>query len=273
MGPLVLEFPQWQGSSFGEPRRLVGGSAALAAHVPPGADRVRVAVSDEPGMPGLVANLAAARAALSGLGDRPTVTLGGECGIEVAPVEAAISRYGENLAVVWFDAHGDLNTEESSPSGAFHGMALRALLGEGPARLRPEVTLDVERVVLVGVRSLDDPEREFIDKRGVRLVPVADLADPAVLVAAVEQTGAEAVYVHLDLDVLEPSAFGGLGFPEPGGLLPEAVAAAVGALAARFRIVGLAITEYYPLPEEQGSDAVGREVLATLVPDLLRVVS
>jgi arginase len=49
------------------------------------------------------------------------------------PVSAALARHGDGLAVVWFDAHGDLNTPESSPSGAFHGMVLRTLLGQGPA--------------------------------------------------------------------------------------------------------------------------------------------
>jgi very-short-patch-repair endonuclease len=147
----VLEIGQWQGSGSPTARRLGAGAAELAALVPAN-KRVRVPVSDKST---LSENLVMTRAAL---GDRPDVVVGGDCGVEVAPIEAALAAYGDGLVVVWFDAHGDLNTAESSPSGAFHGMVLRTLLGSDFPEISPLRTLHPGQVVLAGVRALDPAE-------------------------------------------------------------------------------------------------------------------
>jgi very-short-patch-repair endonuclease len=240
----VLEVAQWQGSGSPTAIRLVDGAAALAGLIP--ADRrVRVPV------PGSLAdNLAAVRAAVT---EPPMVTVGGDCGVELAPVEAALERHGDGLVVVWFDAHGDLNTPESSASGAFHGMVLRTLLGEGPADLKPRRTLRPAQVVLAGVRALDPAEKDYIADNAI---PVASLEE---LPAAVAAAGARAVYLHIDLDVLDPSTFSSVGSPAPGGVTPGQLAAAIRALTERFPLAGLGITEYEP------ADPADREVLAALV--------
>ncbi|MET0416716.1 MAG: arginase family protein, partial [Actinoplanes sp.] len=243
----VLEIPQWQGSGSPTARRLAEGAAELAALVP--ADRrVRVPVTES-----LADNLAAIRAAHPG---SPVVTVGGDCGVEVAPIEAALAEHGDGLTVVWFDAHGDLNTPASSPSGAFHGMVLRTLLGDGPDDLRPRRTLTPSQVVLAGVRALDPAEKEYVQETGMAHVEVAALAS---LPAVVEATGARAVYIHIDLDVLDPADFASVGAPEPAGVSPDRLAAAVRGLTDRFPLAGLAITEYEPSRPED------REVLAGLV--------
>jgi arginase family enzyme len=213
----------------------------------PGDRHVRVPIADD-----LSANLDAARAI--GFDDR-TVTVGGDCGVELAPIEAALAAHGDGLAVVWFDAHGDLNTPGSSPSGAFHGMVLRTLLGdEGP--LSPQAKLRPSQVVLAGVRALDPPEKQYVAEHDIALVPPGELADLPTVVAA---AGARAVYVHIDLDVLDPSAFSSVGCPEPGGVTPAALAAAVRSLTDRFPLAGLGITEYEP------SDDRDRDTLRALV--------
>jgi len=253
----VLEVGQWQGSGSPTARRLVAGAAELAALVP--ADkRVRVPVPDEPPSIELLArNLAAIRSAIT---DPPVVTVGGDCGVEVAPIEAALAEHGDGLVVVWFDAHGDLNTPESSPSGAFHGMVLRTLLGDGPAELRPRQTLRPDRVVLAGVRALDPAEKEYADAAGIARVEPAALAT---LPEAVAAAGAKAVYLHIDLDVLDPERFSSVGAPEPEGVTPEQLVAAVRALSERFPVAGLGITEY------ESGRAADRAVLAELIPALL----
>lgn len=183
------------------------------------------------------------RAALAETGS-PTVVTGGDCGVELEPVAAASARHGDALAVVWFDAHGDLNTPEGSPSGAFHGMVLRTLLGEGPAELVPSRPLHPGQVVLAGARALDPDERAFISANGIARVAVPDIDG---LVETVAATGASAVYVHVDLDVLDPGSFRSLNCPEPGGLTPEALAGAVRAVTGRFVLAGLGVTEYAPV--------------------------
>lgn len=259
----VWQVPQWEGSGSRRPHRLRSGAAELASHFP-AAQRIRVDTADRTtakrdgvaSLDTLVANLAAIRAAIADAGGNgPLVVVGGDCGVDIAPVERALAAHAGGLAVVWFDAHGDLNTPASSPSGAFHGMVLRTLLGDGPRQLVPSATLRPEQVVLAGVRALDPGEEEFIATHAIRHVAPADLADPSVLVAEVAATGADAIHLHIDLDVLDPAVFGAVGTPEPDGLTLDELVNAVRALAARFVVAGLSVCEY---------EADGSPVQATL---------
>src|ERR671932_1213158 len=134
----------------------------------------------------------------SDLLERPLV-LGGCCCAHVGAVEALESRYGR-VAVVWLDAHGDLNTVESSPTGNLWATPLRMLIDSG--------AVGAEDVVLVGARSLDAPEQEFIAAAGVRLG--ADGLAPAL-------AETEGTYVALDGDAIEPGQLD-VFMPEPGGL-------------------------------------------------------
>jgi len=102
--------------------------------------------------------------------------------------------------VLWFDAHGDLNTPETSPSGDLWGMPLRMLLDAG--------AVEPEDVILLGARDLDPPEQEYVTLIGLR-------TDPGELESAID--GAPGVYVALDVDVLEPNGVRAF-MPEPGGL-------------------------------------------------------
>jgi very-short-patch-repair endonuclease len=246
----VVEVGQWQGSGSATARRLSVGAAELAALVP-GDRRVRVPIPDEPPSTELLArNLAAIRVALADASDAPVVTAGGDCGVELAPIEAALARHGDGLLVVWFDAHADLNTPDSSPSGAFHGMVLRTLLGDGPAALLPKRALKPAQVALAGVRALDPAEKEYIESAGI--VDLADFDGPV-----------SAVYIHIDLDVLDPEAFASVGAPEPQGMTPDQLVAAVRSLTDRYPLAGIGITEYQP---GRSSD---RALLATMLPALL----
>ena len=116
-------------------------------------DRVREALDDVEGWPLLI---------------------GGDCGAELAAVERAASD--GTVAVVWFDAHPDLNTPESSTSGAFGGMVLRTLLGDGVDALVPAVPLKPGLVVVAGSRSTDDSEEQYLLSSGIARVG----ADPSI---------------------------------------------------------------------------------------------
>jgi arginase len=269
----VVEVPQWQASGSRTAYRLRQGAAELADLFTAG-DRLRADTAGQPtgardgvaALDTLVANLNAIRAVHARALDSTVVTVGGDCAVDLAPVEAALTAYGDRLAVVWFDAHGDLNTPASSPSGAFHGMVLRTLLGEGPPELAPTRALRPDQVVLAGVRALDSGERAFVDQHAIRHVPVAGFADPAAVADEVAATGAGTVYIHIDLDVLDPDVFGSVGTPEPGGLTLDQLVAAVRALAARFAVVGLCVAEYEP------SRAGDRRVVADLAVVLQSIV-
>jgi arginase len=269
----VVEVPQWQASGSRTAHRLRQGAAELADLFTAG-DRLRADTAGKPtgardgvaALDTLVANLNAIRAAHARALDPTVITVGGDCAVDLAPVEAALTAYGDRLAVVWFDAHGDLNTPASSPSGAFHGMVLRTLLGEGPPELAPTRTLRTDQVVLAGVRALDSGEQAFVDEHAIRHVPVAGFADPTAVADEVAATGAGVVYIHIDLDVLDPDVFGSVGTPEPGGLTLDRLVAAVRALAARFTLAGLCVAEYEP------NRAGDRQVVADLAAALKSIV-
>jgi arginase len=129
---------------------------------------------------------------------RPLV-LGGCCCSHIGAVEGLAAR-GDTLAVVWIDAHGDLNTPATSPSGNAWGMPLRMLIDGGGVR--------PENVALVGARNLDPPEVEFIEASGIRTGADA-------IARAIE--GTDAVYVALDCDAVEPGELE-VFMPEPNGL-------------------------------------------------------
>jgi arginase len=180
-------------------------------------------------------------------GDGPAIVIGGDCGVELAAIGHVLDQQGseQDVAVVWFDAHPDLNTPESSPSHAFSGMVLRTLLGDGPAQLVPAVPLAASRLVLVGARAFDAAEDEYIAANAVTSVGVDGFSSDA-LVAAVTATGAASVYVHIDLDVLDPGEFTGIGYPEPFGLRAGDLVKALKALFAAFPLAGAGIAEFAP---------------------------
>jgi arginase len=132
------------------------------------------------------------------LPERPIV-LGGCCCSHVGAFEGLATRH-ERLGIVWLDAHGDLNTRESSPSGNEWGMPLRMLIDSG--------AVEAENVALVGARNLDPPEEEFIEAAGVQRG--ADAIERAL-------AGVDCVYVALDCDVFAPEEISSF-MPEPGGL-------------------------------------------------------
>jgi arginase len=120
------------------------------------------------------------------------------------------------------------------------------------------------RVVLAGARSWDDGEDAFAADAGIRSFSVDELSDPATLVDAVANTGAQSVYLHIDLDVLDPGELLGLLDPEPFGLSGASLATAIKALRARFDLAGATIAAYAPAnPDEATEDA----------PTILRVIA
>ncbi|WIY02650.1 arginase family protein [Amycolatopsis mongoliensis] len=173
-------------------------------------------------------NRAAQLAALEAPGG-PVLTIGGDCGVELVPIGVARFRYGPGLGVAWFDAHADLNTAESSPSGAFHGMVLRSLFGEGDPEFAAAPALTPGNVALAGTRVFDPEERSAVS-RGLAVTSMDALA------------GVEKLYVHVDLDVLDPAEFAGLNHPEPGGWTIERLVSELDALAG-YEVVGAGITE------------------------------
>lgn len=183
----------------------------------------------------------------------PVVSIGGGCGIEIAPIDHAMQRTGGDVAVLWFDAHPDLHTAETSPSGAFDGMALRSVLGEGHEVLAASAPVPHERVVLAGIRSIDDAEAEYLDRAPLSALPSGELTAGALL-DAIERTGAGSVYVHIDLDVLDPADIDGTHWAEPFGVPAASLVELITAVRERFPLAGAGVTGFAPASVSAASD-------------------
>ncbi|WP_082500987.1 arginase family protein [Agreia sp. Leaf244] len=264
--------PQWQGSGSSRAMRLVDGAAAIQGDLPAAATRVvdvPVGAGESQGtgvlrltaLQSVLANQQRVLASTTG----PVITIGGDCAVELGAIPHALAGSAEStIAVVWFDAHGDLNSPETSPSHAFHGMVLRTLLGDGPEALVPGSPLSPAQVVLAGTRSLDDDEAAFIDAAGIRMVTSSEMEHPGSVVEAIAQTGASRVYIHVDLDVLDPAEIDGVGYPEPFGLSVQQLVQAISQIRASYPLVGAGITEFAPSTPEASSDDL---------PSILRIIS
>jgi arginase family enzyme len=164
----------------------------------------------------------------SELPERPLV-LGGCCCSHVGAIEGLSARH-DRLAVIWLDAHGDLNTPETSPSGNLWGMPLRMVIDSG--------AVAPGDVALVGARNLDPPEVEFIEASGIRTGPAGvDLVLDEV----------DCVYVALDWDVLDSDEVASF-MPEPDGLSVDEAAALLGRIGSRGAVVGAGFTGATPDP-------------------------
>lgn len=176
-----------------------------------------------------------------------TFLLGGTCASEIAPVSYLNDKYNGDLAVLWFDAHGDLNTPESSNSKHFHGMPLRTLIGEGNEVITNTLFshLKPEQVILVGGRDLDIPEQEYITRSNISLLsPDMLVQNPDLLVNEIRNKGYKNVYLHLDLDILDPESFSHLLLHVPGGVSLELLKRLVKSVSQSYPIVGSSILEY-----------------------------
>jgi arginase len=188
--------------------------------------------------------------------DRLPLVLAGNC---IATLGAVAAWGGADVAVVWLDAHGDLNTPATSPSGFLDGMAAAALLGwcheEATARIEGFRPLPVQRFMLVGARDLDRGEVDATTRHGVRVLSPADAASDATLATALDAAlhSADGVWLHIDLDVLDPAPLAPANtFTPAGGVSLYHAIRVVQEGAARRRILGMTVSAYDPSCDPDG---------------------
>jgi arginase len=194
---------------------------------------------------------------------RLPVVLSGNCNTAALGSLAGIGPAG----VVWMDAHGDLNTPDTTPSGFFDGMAITVAMEKSWPTLTANLPgfhpLEARNLIHVGARDFDPPELELMEREGIARVRVEDLGslDTALadLAGRVDQ-----VYVHMDLDVLDPTELQANVFATPGGMTVSEVADVVRATGRHLRIAAAGITAYDPDydPEGRGVRAAERLIEA-----------
>jgi len=205
------------------------------------------------------------------------VVLGGDHSVAIGSVSG--SAAAGPLGAIWFDAHGDLNTPGTSPSGNIHGMPLAALLGIGEFAEQDWATasqLREENVVIVGLRSVDESEKELLDERELTAFTMSDIdrrgitavVDDALTVAT---TGVDSIHVSLDLDWLDPTEAPGVGTPVRGGVTYREAHSAMEQVASAATVRSLDLVEVNPtldqynetaeLATELAASALGKRIL------------
>lgn len=189
--------------------------------------------------------------------------LGGDHSVSIGSL-AGISKHYQNLGVIWFDAHSDLNTIDTSPSGNIHGMPLAISLGLGHERLthmldyHPKVK--PEHIVIIGARCLDPGEKDLIRERGIKVYTMHEidrLGMPRVMEETIDYLKGltEGVHLSLDLDGLDPSEAPGVGTPVIGGITYRESHLAMEMLAESELITSAEFVEVNPILDDKNKTA------------------
>ncbi len=189
--------------------------------------------------------------------------IGGDHSIAIGTLAGTAKQY-DQMGVIWFDAHGDLNTDKTSPSGNIHGMPLAASLGFG----HPELTemggykpkIKPENIVIIGARDLDEGEKELIREQNIRVYTMHEIdrmGMPDVMKEAIQYLEGRVDGVHLsfDLDVIDPSEAPGVGTPVLGGISFRESHLAMEMLAESNLISSVEVVEVNPILDEKNKTA------------------
>jgi arginase len=196
------------------------------------------------------------------------LVLGGDHSIAVGAISGVSSFFRsqcKRIGYVWLDAHGDMNTPESSPSGNVHGMPLAAVMGYGAAELaellgfKPKV--EPRNVCLIGVRDLDSEERILVKNSGVRMFTMRDIDERGmgeVMREALDfaRDDTEGIAVSLDMDFVNPIDAPGVGTPVRGGVTYREAHLAMEKIADTEAMVSVEVVEINPVIDERNATAL-----------------
>jgi arginase len=249
MTHLTLFCPQWQGGN----NRAVAIGAQHLKNLLPDVGFITVGLDDEAPLEHdikhyntLNANFQSLHNVLAKQQPKTVAMLGGDCGSDGVVISYLNQRYQGDLLVLWLDAHADLNTPLSSPSKHYHGMPVRHLLGEGDETLQNTFFSKMmpSQVIYVGLRDTDKAEAERIAQDNISVITCEMLANNTqVLKELLANKGYSHIYVHLDMDILDPSAYAHSGYPTPNGLTSKTLWSVFEVLKL-YQWVGGAVLEY-----------------------------
>lgn len=197
------------------------------------------------------------------------LVLGGDHSIAIGTI-AGVSAHCENLGVIWFDAHGDLNSGETSPSGNIHGMPLACSLGIG----HPALTnlggfaskVKPENLVLIGIRALDEGEKKLVREKGIRVYTMHDIDRSGmaqVISDALEylKNKADGIHLSFDMDAIDPTDAPGVGTPVIGGISYRESHLAMEMLAESEQVISAEFVEVNPILDEKNRTAIAASAL------------
>ena len=183
------------------------------------------------------------------------IVLGGDHSIAAGSIAAVSKKHGGNIGVIWIDAHGDWNNEETTCTGNMHGMPFSAVCGYGPSCMvefgQGAVSVNVAHCVQIGGRDIDDLERQRMAKAGVTVFPI-NVIDRLGMGAVIEQAiqiagdGTDGIHLSFDVDAITPEAVPGTGVIVYNGLTPREAFLAVETLAESQKLLSMDMVEVNP---------------------------
>ncbi len=182
--------------------------------------------------------------------------------------------HAQECGVIWIDAHGDFNTPKSSPSGNIHGMTLAILLGRGPKKLvdigREGPKINAPNVILLGVRDLDQEEKDLLSNSGCHVYTMRDIDERGIYYimqeALTKVSHLKRVHVSLDMDALDPQEAPGVGTPSHGGISYREAQLIMETLADTGKVRSADVVEVNPILDIQNRTA---QVAVSLIASLL----
>lgn len=198
------------------------------------------------------------------------IVIGGDHSIAIGTISGVL-QHKKNLGVIWFDAHGDINTAETTPSGNIHGMPVAVLLGMGSEALTSiggkDSVLKKENIVYIGSRDLDAGERKAMKELGIKvftMYEIDDLGIKNVMTEAIKIAGdgTDGIHVSFDLDVLDPEVAPGTGTKVPGGMGYREAHYALELIAKSEKLVSVEFVEVNPLLDHENMTAKATVALA-----------
>ncbi|MBK7865604.1 MAG: arginase [Ignavibacteriales bacterium] len=183
----------------------------------------------------------------------------------LAGISSYCNKRGLRLGVIWIDAHSDMNTDETTPSGNIHGMSLAASIGLGSKRLTeiysPAPKVLPENTVIIGARSIDTDERNNIKKTGITVYTMSDIDKIGIhritsKVLKQFKNNVDHIHVSFDVDSVEPTIVPGVGTPVPGGLSYREAHLLMETIAECGCMSSLEITEVNPILDNRNASAV-----------------
>ena len=204
--------------------------------------------------------------------DEFALFLGGDHSISIGSVAAAVEA--GSTGVIWVDAHGDFNTQHSSPSGNIHGMPVAAILGQGYEALvnvgAPRTRVQSSQIVQIGIRDLDSGERERLIQSGIQVFTMRHLDELGMAAVARQALDrlrhVSRIHVSLDMDCLDPDEAPGVGTPVPGGLTYREAHLLMEILGDSQRVTSLDIVEINPILDNMNRTAeLAVELAASLL--------
>lgn len=190
------------------------------------------------------------------------LTTGGDCGASFVPIGYMNKKYDGKIGVIWVDAHADIHLPSTSPSGNYHGMVLRHLMGSAEFDIKPPLPLRAEQIAYLGLRDTEVEEDDFISAAGIIRFNGSDIMAGAGsldrVIAHFKKNGITHIHLHVDCDVMDEKEFPHVHVPEPRGLTLPRLLEILTYLRGEMPLSSCCLTEYAPVVPGAGMDVLKR---------------